>query len=211
MDGVRDDKADEARAMLQAMFGPDDWIELLLLPSRARRWFRLGDEIDAADALEWAIEQSADSENPQHVYVAVGSRPRDAMPAGRIGTPDRPSSEGFYVCLFRAKHPVVAPPLPVGPRPGGRAALESIARQERLNIFAAIFQTKERERAKATLSRLLATAQGAINGLDEAAAMADEIAQLAGDLAKALRGLDRDGGPPPYAPSATGSESRRAR
>ena len=211
MDGVRDEKADEARAMLQAMFGPDDWIEFLLLPSRARRLFRLGHEIYAADTLAWAVEQSADRENPQHVYVAVGSRPRDAMPAGRIGTPDRQSREGFYVCLFRAEHPVVAPPLPVGPRPGGRAALESIARQERFNIFSAVFQTKERERAKATLSRLLATAQGAIDGLDEAAAMAEQIAELAGDLAKALRGLEGDGEPPAYAPSATGSESRRAR
>lgn len=83
------DRISAALAFLRAIFTPEDWIEIRLLPLGASRWFQLRDESQATATLQWAAERNGRDEKPDNVYFGV--HPRTA--AGKRGNEN--------VALFR--------------------------------------------------------------------------------------------------------------
>jgi P4 family phage/plasmid primase-like protien len=88
-------RVETARAFLQALFTPDDWIEVRLLPNlKASRWFRLCDERQADAALRWAADRNAREQSPDNVYfgahprIASGKRGDDSVSMFRAAIAD---------------------------------------------------------------------------------------------------------------------------
>ncbi len=68
------DRISAALAFLRAVFKPDEWIELRLLPLGTSRWIRLDDEAQTIAALSWAGERNARQNEPDNVYFGVHPR-----------------------------------------------------------------------------------------------------------------------------------------
>lgn len=90
-----EDRIDQAVQLLTALFAPDDWIELRLLPQAVSRWFRLADEGASRAAVRWAVELNSREDAPQNVYF--GANPRSG--GGRRKASDVPLARALFADL----------------------------------------------------------------------------------------------------------------
>lgn len=80
MDAVNEHRAeieeriDQAMRLLTALFAPEDWIEIRLLPQAVSRWFQLADAASTNGVLRWALELNRREADPQNVYFSANPR-----------------------------------------------------------------------------------------------------------------------------------------
>jgi P4 family phage/plasmid primase-like protien len=84
------EQIEHALRFMTAVFDPQDWIELRLLPAGRSLWFQLNNVADARAALAEAVENNAREHDPQNVYVganprvARGQRKKADVPLARV-------------------------------------------------------------------------------------------------------------------------------
>jgi putative DNA primase/helicase len=85
-----EEQIEHALRFMAAVFDPQDWIEVRLLPAGRSRWFQLSDVDATREVLAAAVAENARERDPQNVYVganprvAKGKRKKADVPLARV-------------------------------------------------------------------------------------------------------------------------------
>jgi len=78
-----EEQIEHALRFLAAVFEPQDWIEVRLLPAGTSHWFQLADAAVSRDAVRRAVELNSREHDPQNVYF--GANPRSGHGSRKAG------------------------------------------------------------------------------------------------------------------------------